>query len=149
MIGPKAASLCTLCRSGTQVPPCFFVTTTAFGEHLEANGLRPQIAARRDKVPAAIEEVRQLITRAPLRDSLREQVATAYGQLGTGVVAVRSSATTEELTRMVTQTLPESMKDGALLYFWQGAVAPGVLGKICRNSLGDQDQGLGYRLLAA
>ncbi len=97
LIGPKAASLCTLRRLGMKVPPCFFVTTTALRKHLDTNGLRPQIATRLDRMPGAIEEVRQLITRAPLADSLREQMAAAYSQLGAGVVAVRSSATAEDL----------------------------------------------------
>jgi len=97
LIGPKAASLCTLRRLGVKVPPCFFVTTVAFGEHLDANGLHPQIAARLDKMPAAIEEIRQLMARASLTDSLRERIAAAYARLGAAVVAVRSSATAEDL----------------------------------------------------
>ena len=97
LVGPKAAGLCTLRRLGMKVPPCFFVTTTAFAEHLEANGLRPQIAARLDKMPEPIEETRHLITRASLTDSLRERIAAAYRQLGAAVVAVRSSATAEDL----------------------------------------------------
>ncbi len=97
LIGPKAASLCSLGRLGMRVPPCFFITTTAFGEHLDANGLRPQIAARWDKMSGAIEEVRQLITRAPLADCLRRPIAAAYDRLGAAVAAVRSSATAEDL----------------------------------------------------
>lgn len=97
LIGPKAASLCTLRRLGMKVPPCFFVTTATFAEHLDANGLRSKIAARLNKMPEGLEEIRQLITRAPLTDSLREQIAAAYNQLGADVVAVRSSATAEDL----------------------------------------------------
>ena len=96
-IGPKAASLCTLHRLGMKVPPCFFVTTAAFREHLEAHSLRPQIAARLGQTPVPVDEIRQLITRAPLTDSLREQSAAAYSRLGATVVAVRSSATAEDL----------------------------------------------------
>jgi phosphohistidine swiveling domain-containing protein len=97
LIGPKAASLCTLRRLGMKVPPCFFVTTTAFREHLDANGLCPQIAARLDQMRPALEEMRQLIACAPLPDSLREEIATAYSRLRAAVVAVRSSATAEDL----------------------------------------------------
>jgi phosphohistidine swiveling domain-containing protein len=97
LIGPKAASLCTLRRLGLKVPPCFFVTTTAFRAHLDANGLRPQIAARLGKTPEATEEIRQLIAEAPLTSPLREQAAAAYERLGAAVVAVRSSATAEDL----------------------------------------------------
>ncbi len=104
LIGPKATSLCTLHRLGMKVPACFFLTTSAFAAHLDTNGLRSQIAARLDernsqpdRMPGAIEEIHQLITHAPLTDSLREQVAAAYDRLGAGVVAVRSSATAEDL----------------------------------------------------
>jgi phosphohistidine swiveling domain-containing protein len=97
LIGPKAASLCTLHRLGRKVPPCFFLTTAAFREHLDANGLRPQIAVRLDETPAALAEIGRLITKAPLPDSVREQIAAAYRQLGAAVMAVRSSATAEDL----------------------------------------------------
>ncbi len=97
LVGPKAASLCTLRGLGFKVPPCFFVTTAAFRAHLDANGLRPQIAARLGKTPETTEETRRIITRAPLMSSLREEVAAAYDRLGAAVVAVRSSATAEDL----------------------------------------------------
>ncbi len=97
LIGPKAASLCTLRRLGMKVPACFFVTIAAFREHSEANGLGRQMAARVDSRPGALEEIRRLITRAPLMETPREQIAAAYERLGAGVVAVRSSATAEDL----------------------------------------------------
>jgi phosphohistidine swiveling domain-containing protein len=97
LIGPKAASLCTLRRLGLKVPPCFFVTTTAFRAHLDGNNLRAQIAARLGTTPETTEEIRQFIAQAPLTDRLREQVAAGYDRLGAAVVAVRSSATAEDL----------------------------------------------------
>jgi phosphohistidine swiveling domain-containing protein len=93
LVGPKAASLCTLRALGVKVPPCFFVTTVAFREHLEANGLAAHIAAKAE----ATEEIRRIIAHAPLADSLREQIAAAYGRLAAPIVAVRSSATAEDL----------------------------------------------------
>jgi len=97
LIGAKATSLWTLRGLGLKVPPCFFVTTAAFREHSEANGLGRQMAARVDSRPGALEEIRRLITRAPLLEALREQIAAAYERLGAAVVAVRSSATAEDL----------------------------------------------------
>ena len=104
LIGPKATSLCTLHRLGVKVPPCFFLTTSAFTAHLDTNGLRSRIASllddlssQPDKMPGVIEGMRRHITRAPLTDSLREQIAAAYQRLGAAVVAVRSSATAEDL----------------------------------------------------
>ena len=97
LIGPKATSLCTLRRLGVKVPSCFFLTTAAFRAYLDANGLRPQITMRRDKTPEAPEEIRRIIAQAPLTGPLREQIATAYNQLEAPIVAVRSSATAEDL----------------------------------------------------
>jgi phosphohistidine swiveling domain-containing protein len=96
-MGPKATSLCTLHRLGAKVPSCFFLTTTAFRAYLDANGLGPQIAAGLNQTPEATEEIRRIIAQAPLTGPLREQIATAYHQLGAAVVAVRSSATAEDL----------------------------------------------------
>ncbi|UCD49543.1 MAG: PEP/pyruvate-binding domain-containing protein, partial [Phycisphaerales bacterium] len=104
LVGPKATSLCALRAFGLKVPPCFFATVEAFREHLDANGLTLQITSlldaldtQPDRMQCALQEIRQLIIRAPLCDGLRAQVATAYGHLGADAVAVRSSATAEDL----------------------------------------------------
>jgi len=60
-----------------------------------------------------------------------------------------ASATTEELTRTLMRLLQESLKDCDLLYFWWDCVAVGVLGKACRDWLGAEEQGLGFRLQTA
>jgi rifampicin phosphotransferase len=104
LIGPKAASLHALRRLGMRVPPCFFVNTLAFRAHLEMNGLGARTASlvqaldsQPDRTPGALEEIREIIMRAPLADSLQEQIAAAYARLGAAGVAVRSSATAEDL----------------------------------------------------
>jgi phosphohistidine swiveling domain-containing protein len=97
LVGPKAVSLCVLRRLRVPVPRAFFVTTQAFREHLEANGLHSRIAAILDSTPPVLEEIRQLIIRSPLVDHVREQIASAYERLGASTVAVRSSATAEDL----------------------------------------------------
>ena len=104
VVGPKAASLCTLHGLGVRVPPCFFLTTLAFREHLGADGLRSRIASLADRLSEQpdstqpiLEEIRQFIVRSPLIGCVRDQITTAYNQLGAGTVAVRSSATAEDL----------------------------------------------------
>ncbi|MEN6428464.1 MAG: PEP/pyruvate-binding domain-containing protein [Phycisphaerales bacterium] len=97
LIGPKAASLCMLRELGMRVPPGFFVATTAFSAHLDANDLRSRIVSLSSSGPSGIGDIRQLIAGAPLADSVRRQIATAYNTLGASVVAVRSSATAEDL----------------------------------------------------
>jgi pyruvate,water dikinase len=104
LIGPKAVSLCTLYGLGMRVPPCFLLTTAAFREHLETEGLRSQITslfgeldAQPQRTQSVLERIREVIIRVPLCKNLREQIAAAYSRLGTPVVAVRSSATAEDL----------------------------------------------------
>jgi len=97
LIGPKAASLCMLRELGMKVLPGFSVATTAFSAHLDANDLRSRILSLSGSGPNGIKEIRRLIAGASLADSLREQISTAYHKLGVNVVAVRSSATAEDL----------------------------------------------------
>lgn len=100
-IGAKAASLCKLRGLGAKVPPGFFVTTAAFREHLRSGGLRAQMAAcldaKADHLETTLGQIRGLIVGSPLPDEVREQIARAYLRLGAGTVAVRSSATAEDL----------------------------------------------------
>jgi pyruvate,water dikinase len=104
LVGPKAASLCILHGLGVKVPPCFFLTTPAFREHLGADRLRSRIASlvdglneRPDTTQPILAEIRQLIIHSPLTGRLREEITAAYRQLGADTVAVRSSATAEDL----------------------------------------------------
>jgi pyruvate,water dikinase len=104
VIGPKATSLCALRRLGVKVPPCFFLTTAAFCAHLEAGGLRARIAScleelnsQPDKLPTVLAEIRRLIMRRAVPDVVRQQIAGAHNRLASEVVAVRSSATAEDL----------------------------------------------------
>ena len=104
LIGPKGASLCTLRRLGARVPPCFFVTTTAFREQWDAGNLRSQLTslldgldANPDRIQRVLEQIRQLVLNARLGEDLHRQIAVAYNRLGAGIVAVRSSATAEDL----------------------------------------------------
>jgi len=104
LIGPKAASLCTLRRLRMRVPPCFFLTTLAFREHLEVNGLNSlitsvlaELATQPDTRKDVLESIRVRIVDSPLTGGVAEQVATAYEKLGAAAVSVRSSATAEDL----------------------------------------------------
>jgi pyruvate,water dikinase len=103
-VGPKAAGLCTLARLGMRVPPCFFLTTAAFREHLKTNDLNAAIAScldgllkQLDAGPTVLERIREKITSAPLSPGVTEQVGIAYEKLDATTVSVRSSATAEDL----------------------------------------------------
>ena len=102
--GGKAANLGELVRSGLPVPPGFVVTTAAYSEFVDAHRLGDRIVAL---VPArgadlaayesAAEAIADLFTTGRVPDDLAAAIAAAYRELGSDAVAVRSSATAEDL----------------------------------------------------
>ncbi|MCU0916013.1 MAG: PEP-utilizing enzyme [Planctomycetes bacterium] len=91
--------------------------------------------------------IRSLIAHRP---SKNEAFKAAFKTRNDAVARFDSTAaTTAELTRMVTQTLHENMKDCELLYLWPGSVASFIFQRACRNWLRDADQAVGFRLLTA
>jgi phosphohistidine swiveling domain-containing protein len=93
LAGGKGANLGELVRAGLPVPPGFVVTTDAYRQFVGANDLTEQILDPR----RSAGDVRDLITSGVVPDELREQVLAAYADLGRPPVAVRSSATAEDL----------------------------------------------------
>lgn len=79
--GGKGANLAELVGAGFDVPPGFVVTTDAY-RHAVSGIERPD---------------RALVERVELPAEVTEAVLEAYGRLGRGAVAVRSSATAEDL----------------------------------------------------
>ena len=105
-VGGKNASLSVMLRElgaeGINVPDGFAVTSAAYREFVDAARLRPFIAEQirrlrhgRDLV-AVGAAIRTAFFDAELPDSLVEDISAAYEKLG-GTVAVRSSATAEDL----------------------------------------------------
>jgi pyruvate,water dikinase len=103
--GGKGANLGELIRAGLPVPPGFLITTKAYREHLEVHGLVADIKRiadlRGSAAPAAYaeagEQIRGLITAATVSEPIQREIRAAYAALGGGAVAVRSSATAEDL----------------------------------------------------
>ena len=105
LAGGKGANLGELTRAGFPVPPGFVLTTTAYNAFVRANGLQAAItAALPEAAPSDPAELARAATviaghfaagRVPaeIADDLRQ----AYLALGGGLVAVRSSATAEDL----------------------------------------------------
>ncbi|MBD0355321.1 MAG: phosphoenolpyruvate synthase, partial [Rubrobacteraceae bacterium] len=103
--GAKGANLGELIRAGLPVPSGFCVTTTAYRHAVVDAGLAGAIEkalrdARTDD-PASAEVASKRITMLfedlPLPDDLAEEILAAYRALDALAVAVRSSATTEDL----------------------------------------------------
>jgi pyruvate,water dikinase len=108
-VGGKNASLGEMIRQlkdeGVRVPGGFATTAAAYRLMVDSNGLRPALEAQLGELDindlAALQsagrQARQLLLEATLPPDLREGILTAYRQLGSPSVAVRSSATAEDL----------------------------------------------------
>ncbi|HWI34625.1 MAG TPA: PEP/pyruvate-binding domain-containing protein, partial [Lapillicoccus sp.] len=107
--GGKAVNLSRLTRAGFPVPPGFTVTTEAFRVALHERGLRDRVGSALADAdlddPGSVDEashrIRAAFADTPATTVLTEPVARAvldaYRKLGGGPVAVRSSATAEDL----------------------------------------------------
>ena len=90
LAGGKASNLGILLNAGFNVPDGFVITTDAYRLFLQSNS----IDSTNQKNP---EELRTSIEQANLPTEVSESVIDAYIKMGGGRVAVRSSATAEDL----------------------------------------------------
>jgi len=106
-VGGKGASLGELTGAGLPVPPGFVVTAGTYRTFIEEAGIDEELFAAMDIDPedsaalrAAEQTARDLILGTDLPESVREEILDAYrtmGDDGEAFVAVRSSATAEDL----------------------------------------------------
>ncbi|MFN0097721.1 MAG: PEP/pyruvate-binding domain-containing protein [Gemmatimonadaceae bacterium] len=107
-IGGKAANLWALVRAGFPVPAGFAVTTLAYRQFVSENGLEPwvkELAQRAsddgsDAVEEASRAIRARFDAGRIPQSVADAVRCAYTALKAPAVAVRSSATTEDLPEL-------------------------------------------------
>jgi phosphoenolpyruvate synthase/pyruvate phosphate dikinase len=91
--GAKGANLGELIRAGFPVPKGFVVTTEAYATAIQPLDLNiPERIAAGDAT-----SIRADIETAPMPAELRTEIANAYAALGAVPVAVRSSATAEDM----------------------------------------------------
>jgi rifampicin phosphotransferase len=94
--GGKGANLGELVRNGFPVPAGFIVTTAAYSALLAESGLGAELEKLLE-VENAGARIRELIIEGPIPARVIEDIAAAYAALGGGALAVRSSATAEDL----------------------------------------------------
>ncbi|MBA3534297.1 MAG: pyruvate, phosphate dikinase, partial [Ardenticatenales bacterium] len=107
-VGGKGANLARLAQAGFPVPNAFLLTTRAYHEFVAANALDAWVLATAQAAayddPAALEEASQAIRArfqaGALPTTLAKALRVAYAGLGSPPVAVRSSATAEDLPEM-------------------------------------------------
>ncbi|BBD72667.1 phosphoenolpyruvate synthase [Sulfodiicoccus acidiphilus] len=105
LVGGKAANLGELIAMGARVPPGFVVTSKAFNYFLRSNGIFEKVneilSSKDDRQASA--DIKALIMNSSIPRDLEQAIASAYEELTSKVsrevlVAVRSSATAEDLT---------------------------------------------------
>ncbi len=110
IVGGKGANLGEMTQAGFPVPPGFIVTVHAYTEFIERSQLKEKISTLLSTVDVnnsknledVAKKVQSLITRSEFPKDIALEIIRAYFKLGGGmikhaVVAVRSSATAEDL----------------------------------------------------
>jgi phosphohistidine swiveling domain-containing protein len=95
--GGKGAALGELLRQGFPVPPGFVIITDAYRLLLARTGLGAALDSLTDQNTDDGGALRALFARFGMPAAFRVEIGEAYRALGSGAVAVRSSATAEDL----------------------------------------------------
>ncbi|MCW4012203.1 MAG: PEP-utilizing enzyme, partial [Candidatus Bathyarchaeota archaeon] len=102
--GGKGLNLCLLVEAGFNVPRGFIITTSAYNDYVKTNSLQliidENIASISDSIESlqtASEHIRQAFTEGKIPETLRKEIIDTYRRNGLDKVAVRSSATAEDL----------------------------------------------------
>ena len=104
-VGGKGANLGEMTNAHIPVPPGFIVTANAYYDFLQRakisdkirNLLEPLDPGNSKQLQQIAEEVKQVILDAQMPPELAKEIQQAYIKMGRGLVAVRSSATAEDL----------------------------------------------------
>ena len=104
--GGKGASLGEMTQASFPVPDGFVILTSSFDTFIKENNLDSQIQnilntvdlndAR--SVQEASDKIQSLILSAQIPEKIKDEIETEFDSLNTSLVAVRSSATTEDST---------------------------------------------------
>jgi len=105
LVGGKGANLGEMTNAQIPVPPGFIVTSAAYYDFIKKAKLTDEIQKllkpldpdNSKQLQELAEEVKQLILKTPMPADIAAEVKKAYEKMGGGLVAVRSSATAEDL----------------------------------------------------
>ncbi len=105
LVGGKGANLGEMTNARIPVPPGFIVTSDAYYDFLRQTKLVDRIRRLLGpldvndsrKLQAVAARVRKIISDAPMPPEIAKHIKEAYIKMGRGLVAVRSSATAEDL----------------------------------------------------
>jgi len=105
LVGGKGANLGEMTNAGIPVPGGFIVTAAAYYDFIEKTGLQKHIKALLEPVDVhdsrqlqdIADQVQKLVEGAQMPAETAGAIEEAYVKMGKGLVAVRSSATAEDL----------------------------------------------------
>jgi pyruvate,water dikinase len=105
LVGGKGANLGEMTNAGIPVPQGFIVTAAAYFDFIEKSGIESKIKSLLDPVDVhnsrQLQEtaikVQKVIEDAEMPPDTAREIEQAYVKMGKGLVAVRSSATAEDL----------------------------------------------------
>jgi phosphoenolpyruvate synthase/pyruvate phosphate dikinase len=105
LAGGKGANLGELSQAGFHVPPGFVITTAAYDLLIQKNGIQTRLAdilavldlENPDLVAKRSLQIRDVLQQTSIPEQITDEALKAYQQLDGGAVAVRSSATAEDL----------------------------------------------------
>jgi len=156
--GGKGANLARLARAEFCVPPGFIVTTQAYRDYVSANRMEDWILETARAVPiedstaldATSAAIRARFASTPLRPEVADAIRAAYAALGRPPVAVRSSATTEDLPDLSfagqQDTLLNIIGDADLLHAvaqcWSSLWTARAIAYRARNGVAHEDAAL-------
>jgi pyruvate,water dikinase len=105
LVGGKGANLGEMTNAGIPVPQGFIVTAAAYYDFIEKSGLADKIKTLLEplnvhdskQLQGIAAKVQKLIEDAAMPPEIARDIEQAYIKMGKGLVAVRSSATAEDL----------------------------------------------------
>ncbi len=104
-VGGKGANLGEMVKASIPVPPGFIVTSQSYFDFLKKSNLTNKIRSLlsnlnsddSEKLQQVATQIKEMLNSANMPEYVATEIAQAYRKLGGGPVAVRSSATAEDL----------------------------------------------------
>ena len=105
LVGGKGANLGEMAKASIPVPPGFIVTSQSYFDFLKKSNLTDKIRSLlsnlnpddSEKLQQIATQIKEMLNSADMPEDIASEIAQAYRKLGGGPVAVRSSATAEDL----------------------------------------------------
>jgi len=105
LVGGKGANLGEMANAHIPVPPGFIVTANAYYNFIKKSGITDKILSllkpldynNTKQLQQIADQIKQVILNSTMPPELASEIQQAYRKMGDGLVAVRSSATAEDL----------------------------------------------------